>query len=73
MPNGLAELYWRLNNLETDVKEIKNDLHSFRAEEKERRTEEAEERKADRRWRIGTSLAVCSVIVIAAGIVVQSL
>lgn len=61
------------NGLVSEVRALRIDLQRRFDEEAERRSEEAREKKLDRRWRIGTTIAIISAILVAAGIVASAL
>ena len=61
------------NGLVAEVRALRQDLQRRFDEEEVRRAVEARERKSDLRWRIGTTIAVVSAILMAAGIVASSL
>jgi hypothetical protein len=65
------------NGLVGEMKQLRRELNDWRDEERQRRENEREaeldERKRDRRWRLGYALSVISAILIAAGIVASAI
>ena len=63
----------RLGRLGEDVRECTEALNSMKEGQEKRAEEQRKEKKADRRWWIGTVLAIISAILVAAGIVANAI